>query len=420
VSLPDLGPDGIGVYVHFPWCLKKCPYCDFLSVAVPTEAAGETASVEYARKTLPHERYADAIVRELEARTQKAWPEDSEEPRPALKSVFFGGGTPSLWSPRALGRCLSAIKAQFPSQPSGEELEVTVECNPSSVTEKHFEELLEAGVNRVSIGVQALDNERLGFLGRWHDESAALAALRAAAKVGVPRVSGDLIFGVFKQSPQDAVRDVSLVAETGVTHLSAYSLTIEPGTRFGALDSKGKLPLLDDALVAESFHGVDAALSSLGFEHYEISNYARPGHESRHNLGYWLGRDYLGLGTGAYGTLALSESRLRYRNILSPERYLDTWTGPVEFEPYESKLASRELLSPEEALQEAVLLGLRVRAGVDLDEIARYRGAKGVGEERAEAISSLIQDKKLLRKGPRLSLAPQEWIFADRTIRELI
>src|SRR6478736_9841791 len=188
---PDSAID-LGVYVHFPWCLKKCPYCDFLSVAVPEAAPGVTANAAQARAQLPHRPYADAVLCELDRRVARL-----PHPLPAATSVFFGGGTPSLWEPEELGRVLAAIRGTFDVP---HDLEVTVECNPTSVDERHFERLLHAGVNRVSIGVQAVDQERLSFLGRLHDPAGGLEALRTARRAGVPRVSGDLIFGVYKQA----------------------------------------------------------------------------------------------------------------------------------------------------------------------------------------------------------------------------
>ncbi len=179
------------------------------------------------------------------------------------------------------------------------------------------------GVNRVSIGVQGLDAQLLQFLGRLHDVESGLGAVRDALASGMPRVSADFIFGVSGQAATAAAREAQIMSELGTEHLSAYALTIEPGTQFGALARKGKLPLLEEAAVADSFLAVEETLEHAGFEHYEVSNYARNGARSRHNLGYWLGRDYLGLGCGAWGTLSSGEQRVRYRNTPSPRsRYL--------------------------------------------------------------------------------------------------
>jgi putative oxygen-independent coproporphyrinogen III oxidase len=405
---------GIGIYVHFPWCLKKCPYCDFLSIAVPEAAPGVTANAAQARAQLPHRAYADAVLRELERRVARL-----PRPLPPATSVFFGGGTPSLWEPEELGRVLAAIGRTL-DVPS--DLEVTVECNPTSVNEKHFDRLLRAGVNRVSIGVQAVDQERLSFLGRLHDPAGGLEALRTARRAGVPRVSGDLIFGVYKQSPTDAVRDVQQVLDTGVDHLSAYALTIEENTRFGALHRTGHLPLLEEELVAQSFEAVENTLATAGFEHYEVSNYARPGERSRHNVGYWRGRDYLGLGTGAVGTVTLASGRLRYKNLLAAERYLAAFSPEKDgtFDPFSEQLTEREALDGETSLREGLMLGLRIREGIDTAELERQTGAAFWTAARERSASRLVGRGLLHRDGARLAIPHAHWLLADGIVRELL
>lgn len=384
---------GLGVYVHFPWCLRKCPYCDFLSVAVE-------------RPDIPHARYASQLIAELERRAGALGPR-------RLASVFFGGGTPSLWEPGELGRVLEAIRELFP----GEKPEVTVECNPTSFDEDRARALIDAGVGRVSIGVQALAEKRLRFLGRLHDVAGGLAAVRAALRAGVPRVSADLIFGVAGQSSSEAADDARRVAELGVTHLSAYALTIEPGTQFGALARKGHLPLLADDEVAGSFLAVAETLRGLGFEHYEISNYARSGDFAEHNIGYWRGRDYLGLGAGAWGTITLESGRVRYRNSPSPERYLET-----DWETVDTASAASELepLSASTSLSERILLGLRLSGGLDLAQAERETGARGWTPERERAADRLVARGRLARDGDRIWIPREAWLFADGTISELI
>jgi len=415
---------GIGIYVHFPWCLKKCPYCDFLSIAVPEVAPGVTANAAQARAQLPHRAYADAVLCELERRTARL-----PHPLPPATSVFFGGGTPSLWEPEELGRVLAAIRGTFDVP---HDLEVTVECNPTSVDDRHFERLLRAGVNRVSIGVQAVDQERLSFLGRLHDPAGGLEALRTARRAGVPRVSGDLIFGVYKQAPADAVRDVQQALDTGVDHLSAYALTIEDNTRFGALHRTGHLPLLEEELVAQSFEAVAHALEAAGFEHYEVSNYARPGERSRHNVGYWRGRDYLGLGTGAVGTVAFasqhqpsehqSRGRLRYKNLLSAERYLAAFSPEKDgaSDPFVEPLTEREELDAETSLREGLMLGLRIREGIDTAELERQTGAAFWTAARERSVTRLAERGLLHRDGARLAIPHAHWLLADGIVRDLL
>ncbi len=394
-------PPPLGVYVHFPWCVKKCPYCDFLSVAVD-------------RSKIDHSAYADAVCRELEQRRASL-------PEYQLRSIFFGGGTPSLWDPKALGQVLEAIRSGFGRREG--ELEVTVECNPGSFDENRAEALLSQGVNRVSIGVQSLDAQILQFLGRWHSAEQGLEAVRAAQAAGMPRVSADLIFAVAGQTPDAAVSEARTLAETGLTHLSAYALTIEPGTQFGALARKGRLPLLSESTAAESFSALDEALTQLGFSHYEISNYARSDHRSEHNLGYWRGHDYLGLGTAAWGTLRQRNgSRQRYRNTPSPERYLKAALSPGDFEqpPPRGVLHTLETIDPGTALSERIMLGLRLSEGVDIDEAARNLGVEPWPRERLNAKKRWLSRGCLVEKGSRLSIPKAHWLFSDGIIASLV
>jgi putative oxygen-independent coproporphyrinogen III oxidase len=391
-----MGP--IGVYVHFPWCLKKCPYCDFVSFARGQEE-------------IDHEGYADAVIAELEGRRCAL------AGRP-LASVFFGGGTPSLWEPRALGRVLDAVlkAADAGATTAGArvEVEVTVECNPTSLDEARARALVDVGVNRLSIGVQGLDPERLRFLGRLHDAGGGIEAVEAALRAGVPRVSADLIYGVatHKGAPgaEETVAEALRLVATGITHLSAYSLTIEPGTQFGELARRGRLPIAPDDGVAETFFALDAALEAEGLSHYEISNYARPGAESIHNLGYWRGQDYLGLGCAAFGTLGRADgSALRYRNITDPARYVERARACGGSELLESD----EALDPETRLRERIMLGLRLCDGIDLEAAAAELGVPAWSAERRRAADRLISAGRLTREGSRLCVPPAARVYAD-------
>jgi putative oxygen-independent coproporphyrinogen III oxidase len=387
----------LGVYIHFPWCLKKCPYCDFLSVAA-------------ARDAIPHRAYADAVLRELAARL----PELS--PGARLETVFFGGGTPSLWATEELGRVLNGVLDAFGSQRSAE-VEVTAECNPTSLDLEKARALRDVGVNRISLGVQGLDAERLQFLGRLHDPEGGLDAARAALNSDMPRVSVDFIFGVAGQSAEQAATEATTLAALGTTHVSAYALTIESGTEFGARAKKGRLPLLDEALVADSFSAVDRALAVAGFDHYEISNFARLGHVSRHNLGYWRGHDYLGLGTGAWGTVTRASGRLRYRSNPSPERYqAQSFEAPFS----EGACAVLEPLDAETSLRERIMLGLRLAEGFDLEAAAEQLGVEALPAERRRALDKLESKQQIVREAGRLRIPKQNWLFADGIISQLL
>jgi putative oxygen-independent coproporphyrinogen III oxidase len=392
-------PAPLGVYVHFPWCLKKCPYCDFLSLAA-------------ARDAIPHAAYADAVLREL---AQRLPPLVGTY---RLETVFFGGGTPSLWASAELGRVLDGVLTAFAGSRAAE-VEVTAECNPTSLNLDKARELREVGVNRLSLGVQGLDAERLEFLGRLHNPEGGLEAAQAAVVSAMPRVSLDFIFGVAGQTAEQAAAEAGTLASVGTTHLSAYALTIEAGTEFGARAKKGRLPLLDEAQVADSFLAVDATLERAGFEHYEISNFARQGHFSRHNLGYWRGRDYLGLGTGAWGTVTLPAGRVRYRTTPSPERYqASRFEQP--FEEGGDTCAVVEPLDAETSLRERILLGLRLAEGLDLDGAAQELGVTALPPERKRALDRLERAQRIELSEGRLKIPKAQWLFADGIISELL
>ncbi|WP_437594078.1 radical SAM family heme chaperone HemW [Sorangium sp. So ce1000] len=407
----------ITVYVHFPWCLKKCPYCDFVSFAK-------------AREAIDHRGYADAVLAELRKRADVLGERE-------LRSVFFGGGTPSLWEPDEMGRVLSAITAA--AGRLSPDLEVTVECNPTSLDEQRARAFRAIGVNRLSIGVQGLDVERLRFLGRLHDPDGGLGALSAALRSGMPRVSGDLIYGVAvgtaeaarEQRPEQAAAEARAVASTGVTHISAYSLTVEPGTSFGELARRGRLPLAGDDGVADTFFAIDEALEAEGLAHYEVSNYARPGHEARHNLGYWRGVDYVGLGCAAYGTVSRPDPRwglrpasaegrgeasaVRYRNVVSPERYMAAMAEGGDAIAVESE----ERLDPETRLSERIMLGLRLRDGLDLEAAAAALGVPAWSPSRRRAAERLERAGRLEVAGGRLRVPRAAWVFADGIAADL-
>jgi oxygen-independent coproporphyrinogen-3 oxidase len=388
--------------VHFPWCLAKCPYCDFVSYVTPA---------------IDHAGYADAVLRELETRA----PAFSGR---RVESIFFGGGTPSLWEPSELARVRRGIAVQLQA---GDGSEVTVECNPTSLDGERARALLDAGVNRLSIGVQSLSDERLRFLGRLHDAAGAKEAVRGAITAGTPRVSADLIFGLPDQSPEEARREALELLDLGIAHLSAYQLTIEPGTRFGELARRGRLPLADEGRVVEAFLAIDEALGARGLRHYEISNHAKPGEEARHNLGYWRGDEYLGLGCGAYGFARLTESNdastadasspaeplakggrgVRWRNEVVPERYVAGGGG------------SSEPLDGETMLRERIMLGLRMDEGVDLEASARDLGVPAWTRERRRASAWLSERGRIVLDGSRVRIPRSAWLWTDDTAARL-
>ncbi len=348
----------VGVYIHVPWCRKLCPYCDFAVAVV-------------GRAPIPHQAYLDALLAELDDHAAALAGRE-------LVSIYFGGGTPSLWQPACLAAAIEAVAARAGADPAG--LEITIEANPDDCTAEALAAWRAAGINRLSIGVQSLRPEILSALGRDH-LGAGEIALEAARAAGFTRVSADLMFGVptgdglpdaagpdaagpdaagpGAAGPNAAGLDPSVraLAETGVGHLSVYELTIEPRTQFGKRARRGSLvPLTGDVLAAQ-YHAVDAALGALGYEHYEISSYARPGQRAIHNQLYWTGAEYLGLGCGAASFVyAPDGGGERRTNVRSVRAYLAARGG--------ERVAEREPLSAAEVAVDRVWLGLRTRAGI--------------------------------------------------------
>lgn len=380
----------ISVYVHFPFCLRKCPYCDFNSYGI-------------AREDVPHRAYADAVLRELD------WRLPSVAGR-RLVSIFFGGGTPSLWEACELGRVVAAIRGAFSEQE--DDLEVSVECNPTSLDRRKAAELRQAGVTRLSVGVQSLDASRLAWLGRLHDGAQALTAL-TAARAEMERVSADFMFGLPEQTVDATVAELDRVLETGVEHVSAYALTIEPGTRFGELHRKGMLRVASEDAYVDTFLAIRERMTRLGFDHYEVSNYAKPGCEARHNLHYWRGGDYLGLGAGAVGCIEerSSHKARRWRNEPSPERYLRASSDcHVEVES--------ETLEPAARVREAWMLGLRTREGLDLARVRERTGLDPLTGRQAAVERRIARGDLVVRDGTA-RVPAERWLVLDTIVGDL-
>ncbi len=283
----------LSIYLHWPWCVRKCPYCDFNSHAAPNSLSEET--------------YVDCLIRDL-----SAWKGRTGDR--AVSSVFIGGGTPSLMSGKAIGRLLKEADRMFPFTP---DCEITLEANPGTADESRFRAFRSAGVNRLSIGVQSFMDEKLQRLGRIHTaKEARRAALHAAEIFG--RFNLDLMFALPGETLDEAAREVEEAVATGATHLSFYQLTIEEGTAFAKRLPEG---LPDDDLAADMSDLIIASLEKAGFEHYEVSGYAKPGERCRHNLNYWTFGDYLAAGAGAHAKLTTVEGILREMRIANPKRY---------------------------------------------------------------------------------------------------
>ncbi|MCP5151671.1 MAG: radical SAM family heme chaperone HemW [Chromatiales bacterium] len=328
------GPPPLGLYVHWPWCVRKCPYCDFNS----HPARGETPDADYLARLL------DDLADELATVAGRT-----------VESVFLGGGTPSLMPAAGVATILARVRDAVATAP---DLEVTLEANPGAVDAARFEAFRAAGVSRLSIGVQSFDDAALAALGRVHDAAAARDAVARARAAGFERVNVDLMYGLPGQSPEAARADVATALELGVAHLSHYQLTIEPNTAF----ARAPPELPDEDAILETEAQCRAALADAGLARYEISAFARPGHRARHNLNYWRFGDYLGVGAGAHGkvTDVLRDRIERRVKVRHPRAYVAAAGAPA-------RIAERRLVPASERPFEFVLNALRLVEGFDLD-----------------------------------------------------
>lgn len=336
---------GFAVYVHWPFCASKCPYCDFNS---------------HVRDAIDQERWRRALVADLESALDAA---PAEVVRPAA-SVFFGGGTPSLMAPETVAAALGALARRGLVDGN---TEVTLEANPSSAEAGRFADYRAAGVNRLSIGVQALDDEALRALGRAHGAAEAVDAV-AAAREAFDRVSFDLIYARAGQTPRSWRGELERALALRPTHVSLYQLTIERGTRFHEAYARGELapPGEDDA--AAMYEETTARCRAAGLDAYEVSNFAAPGEECRHNLVYWRSGDWLGVGPGAHGRAGRGEGRTATRRWRSPEKWLEAVEGTG------SGLEARETLDAPARAAEALMMGLRLTEGVSAERFERTVG----------------------------------------------
>lgn len=319
---------GFALYIHWPFCLSKCPYCDFNSHAA--------ASVD-------QERWRRALLREMAHYA-------AATPGRQATSLFFGGGTPSLMDPATAAAVIEAAGVHW-SLPA--DAEITLEANPGTVDAERFRGFRAAGINRLSLGVQALNDEDLRFLGRRHDAAEALAAVALAGRL-FPRFSFDLIYARPGQTPDGWEAELRRALTLAGDHLSLYQLTIEPGTAFHPAHQRGEFVLPDEDASAAMFEVTQAVTAAAGLPAYEVSNHAAPGMESRHNLTYWLGGDYVGVGPGAHGRIGLSATR--------QHRAPEIWLSRVEACGHATQVV--EPLTPAERAAEQVMMGLRLTDGI--------------------------------------------------------
>jgi len=366
----------LALYVHWPFCVSKCPYCDFNS---------------HVRESVDQDRWRAALLTDLAH-------EANVGPRRPLTSIFFGGGTPSLMPPDTVAAIIGAAERHWGF---AQDIEITLEANPSSVEAARFAGLAAAGVNRVSLGLQALDDDALRFLGRAHDVAEGLGALDTAQKA-FDRVSFDLIYALPGQSQAGWEKTLTRALGFGTNHLSLYQLTIEPGTRFAAMAARGELVPTDPDHGADLFEATRAITAAAGLPAYEISNHARPGQESRHNLTYWRYGDYLGVGPGAHGRrTGIATARAK-----KPENWLtriDRDAQGIELE---------ETLSFDTQQREALVMGLRLDEG-----LPRSRTDPAVDQRAVERLSAmgLVEQTQ-----ERLRVTPSGMLLLDAILADVV
>ena len=371
-----------GIYIHYPFCLQKCLYCDFNSAA--SSPAGR-------------ENYPELLLKELEMR-RGALPEMAQ-----AATLYFGGGTPSLMDPGEIGRLVESVARHFGLE---SDAEVTLEANPGTLTPERLAGYRAAGINRLSLGVQSFEDRLLARLGRVHSSQEALSAFDAARKAGFDNISIDLMHSLPEQSPLQWRLALAQGIALSPEHISAYALSVEDGTPFEELSEAGRLPLPDEEDAAAMFEATGELLGEAGYRHYEISNFARPGRQARHNGSYWSRTSYLGFGTGAH-------------SFWNGDGLGERWCNAGDFGEYREAIAGggipqreHEFLTLDQAVSESFFLGLRVLGGLDLARLESLYGRAALQTRLAE-VALLQASGTLIRKGDLVRLAPQAVILAN-------
>ncbi len=344
----------LGLYIHLPWCEKKCPYCDFNS---------------HALTNIPEQRYIDALLKDLEQELPLIWGR-------TIETIFFGGGTPSLFSGAAIQQLMSSLRAYLNFSPN---IEITMESNPGSAQLEKYQGYIEAGINRLSIGAQSFNNHQLSLLGRIHDSDQITLAVQAAREAGFDNINLDIMFALPEQSLNDCIKDVETAISLDVEHLSFYQLTLEPNTLFHSSEPAG---LPNDDLAWSMQEQGQALLISAGYQQYEISAFSKPAQHCQHNVNYWQFGDYIGIGAGAHGKITLAgEQRIcRRQKLRQPEQFMAA--NP------DKKLSQEQNLSESDLVFEFMLNTLRLTEGFSLSLFRQTTGLK------LEAILAAVQQAK--------------------------
>jgi oxygen-independent coproporphyrinogen-3 oxidase len=385
----DSDGEPIALYIHWPFCASKCPYCDFNS--------------HVREGGVDHARFRAALRAELAHEAARLG-------RRPLASIFFGGGTPSLMEPETVAALIADACTHFDPLPDAE---ITLEANPTSVEIGKLRAFAEAGVNRASLGVQSLDEAALRFLGRRHDAREAITALEAARQI-FPRLSFDLIYARPGQAEAAWRGELRQALALAADHLSLYQLTIEPGTRFETLHARGEFALPPEPEAARMYHATAEEAQHFGLAPYEVSNYAKPGAESRHNLAYWRYGDYLGIGPGAHQRILRDEGMIATRRHRAPEE----WAARVEQHGHAA--VEEATLTPEERGREAMLMGLRLAEGVDPARIEARAGLSFAQVVDAAMLAALLDEDYLQWRQGRLVATDEGRVRLDALLPALL
>ena len=370
----------LSFYVHIPYCIKRCGYCDF-NTYTPNELQ-DGATLEIVSND-----YIDAVLKELES-----------APTDAVPTIFFGGGTPSLLPAADLGRVISAIRDR---NGLADDCEITLEANPDSVTPEKMRQYLDAGFNRISFGMQSAVPHVLETLDRTHNPANVAKAVEMARDAGFSSVSVDLIYGTPGESLEDWQRSIESALSLGVDHISAYALIVETGTKLAAQIKRGDISMPNDDLMADMYLLVNQMCNQAGLQWYELSNWSKSGHECRHNIAYWENKNWWGLGPGAHSHI----DGKRFWNLKHPTTYKSKLFGG------ESPILDSEILTKEQMRDESIMLAIRMRDGIDISNLT---------PTQLERIESYRESGHVSMVDKHLQLSPQGRLIADRIVRELV
>lgn len=377
-----------GFYIHWPFCISKCPYCDFNS---------------HVRDKIDENIWEEALLTEM-----AYWGE--RFPKVSLHSIFFGGGTPSLMHPRTIEKLLHTAQDLFTFLPN---IEITCEANPNSVEVEKFRSLYRAGVNRVSIGIQSLCQDSLSFLGRGHSLEEAYKAIDIAAQV-FPRFSFDLIYALPHQSVLEWEKELEKALALGSKHLSLYQLTIEEGTAFYQKHRRGDFTIPDESQAEALFTFTHQRMKEAGLPAYEVSNFSEKGQESKHNIGYWQYAPYIGIGPGAHGRIILPRGKGATKTFKAPEK----WISHVRSQKH--GIEEEILLTPDESFEEALMMGLRLKEGIEIGTLRQISEEKTKSLIKSAAFSSLKEGGLISNTSSHIQVTARGMLLLNQVVSYLI